>query len=85
MVEDVVQEYFNKRKNSPIVKSRKLLLLFIKKAVYPRIISMNDLDLMHHNLSMEMNMILQMNLIKGQKIWVEQLKNLNNDEQKQTK
>ena len=85
MVEDVVQEYFNKRKNSLVVKSRKLLLLFIKKAVYPRIISMNDLDLMHHNLSMEMNMILQMNLIKGQKIWVEQLKNLNNDEQKQTK
>ena len=55
MVEDVVKEHFKKRKNPYPIKSRKLLPLIIKRAVYPKIISMNDIDLISHYFSMDIN------------------------------
>jgi hypothetical protein len=87
MVEDVVKEHFKKRKNPYPIKSRKLLPLIIKRAVYPKIISMNDIDLISLYFSMDISMkSIQMDeLRKENNIWVEKLKKLNNDEQKQTK
>jgi hypothetical protein len=85
MVEDVVKEHFKKRENPYPTKSRKLLPLIIKKAVYPKIISMNDLDLIGHDFSMDISMkSIQMDELRIEnKIWFEKLKNFNNDEKQQ--
>ena len=85
MVEDVVKQNFKERENPYPAKSRKLLPFIIIQSVYPKIISMNGLDLIGHYCLMDIIMkSIQMDeLRKENNIWYEKLKNIYNDEKQQ--
>jgi hypothetical protein len=82
MVEDVVKENFKERENPYPAKSIKLLPFIIIQSVYPKIISMNGLDLIGHYCLIDiiMKSIEMHELRKKNNIWFEKLKNFNNDE-----